>query len=129
MDKKRIISLVVIILFIVGFLIFHFLKSEVQPQFVEGEELLEVIILGPDNNPIQNIEVDLWVANNPNGPPTAGYAITNNEGKSIFKIPEGNYLISFNGYNFPKEFTLPDKTFVNVKKGENQETIILEINN
>jgi len=129
MNKKIIVGAIIGILIIVGLASYQFLKPNPQPQFVEGEEMLEVIILGPDNNPIQNLEVDLWTIENQHGPPTAGYSFTDINGKVIFKIPEGDYLIGFNGVNFPKEFINPGQTQVPVKKGTNQETITLELNN
>jgi hypothetical protein len=128
MKKSLIIGSCILILILLGVIGYQFLKPNSQPQFVEGEESLEITILSPDNNPVQNLEVDLWTLEDQNGPPTAGYSITDNEGKVLFKILEGDYLIGFNDYNFPKEFINPGKIQVPVKKGINQETIILEKN-
>jgi hypothetical protein len=126
MNKKIIIGISIVII-ILSVIIFQFLKQNPQPQFVEGEESLEITILGPANNPFPNLEVDLWTLENPNGPPTAGYLITDAEGKVLFKILEGEYLIGFNGYNFPKEFINPEKVSVSVQKGTTTKEIILEL--
>jgi hypothetical protein len=128
MNKKIIIGIIVGIMVLIGIMSYQFLKPNSQPQFVEGEESLEVTILDPNDEPFLNLEVDLWTLENQNGPPTAGYLITDSDGKVIFKIPKGEYLIGFNGNNFPKEFINPGKIQVNVKKGENTETIRLEPN-
>jgi hypothetical protein len=128
MNKKIMIGIIVGIVILIGIVGYQFLKSNPQPQFIEGEEILEVTILGPDNNPISNLEVDLWTLESSSGPPTAGYLITDDEGKVIFEIPEGDYLIGFNGVSFPKEFINPGQIQVNVKKGKNKEAIILDLN-
>lgn len=125
--NKIIIGMLVGIVILISVVGYQLLKPNPQPQFIEGEESLEITILGPDNNPLSNLEVDLWDLTNPKGPPTAGYSTTNNEGKVFFKIPEGDYLIGFNGINFPKEFINPGKTQVTVIKGKNKETIILNL--
>ncbi len=125
--KKSFIVGGVIIILIAGIIIFQFSKQSPRPQFIEGEETLEVQILDANNNPIPNVEVDLWTLEDQNGPPSAGYKTTNSEGKVTFKIPQGDYLIGFNGYKFPEEFIFPEKISVYVEKGENQKTIILEL--
>lgn len=125
--KKSFIAGGVIIILIAGIIIFQFSKQTPQPQFVEGEETLEVQILDPGNNPIQNVEIDLWTSENQNGPPSASYETTNSEGKVLFKIPQGNYLIGFNGYKFPEEFIFPEKISISVEKGENKKAITLEL--
>ncbi|MFA5382882.1 MAG: hypothetical protein WC356_06955 [Candidatus Micrarchaeia archaeon] len=127
MEIKNLSKLIFTIFLFSVFLIFGCTNQE-QPKFVEGDETLEVTLLDPNNNPISNVEIDLWISQEPNGPPTAGYLITNTEGKVIFQVPEGEYLIGFNQNNFPKEFIDPGKNSVSVKKGENQKTIILNLN-
>ncbi|MBN2142338.1 hypothetical protein JW711_03320 [Candidatus Woesearchaeota archaeon] len=127
MMNRKIIALVFLLIMVIGgLLFFQFLKQKSQPIFVEGEETLEVMMLRPDNSPMQDLEIDLWVANNPDGPPTAGYSRTDEEGKAVFKIPAGDYLIGFNSYGFPEEFLIPEKISTTVKTGENQETIVLQ---
>ncbi len=126
MKTKNILEFSFIIFLFIVFLMFGCTNQE-QPKFVEGNETLEIILLDPNNNPLPNIEVDLWTNQKPNGPPTAGYLITNTEGKVIFQVPEGEYLLGFNQNNFPKEFIDPEKTSVLVKKGTNYYTINLTV--
>jgi len=76
MNKKIIIGIIVGIMVLIGIMSYQFLKPNSQPQFVEGEESLEVTILDPNDEPFLNLEVDLWTLENQNGPPTAGYLIT-----------------------------------------------------
>ncbi len=125
---KKILVIVIIIAFlIIGFFIFQFSKQSPYPQTIEGNETLEITVLDSNNNSVSNLEVDLWTLEKQNGPPSAGILSTNNNGKVLFKIPEGNYLIGFNSIDFPEKFEYPSKTGINVKKGENKKIIILNL--
>ena len=125
MKKSLIVIGIIVILLIVGFIVFQFLKQSPSPQTVEGEETLQVQVFDSSNTPMPNLEVDLWTSENINGPPSAGISTTDNSGIVIFKLPEGEYMIGFNSLNFPAEFVYPEKTLVNVEKGENSKTINL----
>jgi len=124
--KKSLILIVGGIILIVGLILIFSLKPNSSPKFVEGEEILIVQILDSNSNPLENVEVDLWTSEKFNGPPTAGYNITNSEGKVIFNVLEGEYFIGFNLENFPSEFLQPEKVEVEVRKGENFQIISLE---
>ena len=127
MNRKIIIGIVAVIIILAVFAGFKYLKQEPQPTFVAGNETLEITILDSNSSPVQNIEVDLWKSENANGPPTAGISETDNSGKALFKVPGGNYLVGFNGLNFPDIFAYPEKSPVSVAKGETKKTIILEM--
>lgn len=116
MKKSEIITIVIVLVLIVGGIIFYLLKNEPQPKFIEGDEILEVIVTMDNGVPIGNVEVDLWVAGS-QGPPDAGYNFTDEQGVVIFKIPDGEYEIGFNGVNFPENLIFPERTFVLVEKG------------
>lgn len=126
MKKEFVIFGVVIVLLIsAGFYFFNKINDN-SPAFLYGNETLKIKVVDAGNNYVENIEVDLWSAENANGPPTAGISATNNGGIAEFKIPEGNYLIGFNSNNFPGNFVYPEKTGVNVIKGSNEKTILLK---
>lgn len=88
-----------------------------QPNFLIGEEVLEVIVMGPDNLPLKNLEVDLWTKEKLSGPPNAGYTITDEQGKAIFNVPIGEYKIGFNTLNFPQNLENPVAIYVVVTEG------------
>jgi len=127
MKKSVIIGIIVIILIIIVGGFFYFYESSSQPTQLEGEESLEVKILSPDNNSINDLEVDLWTSEKANGPPSAGILITNKQGIVLFKVPKGEYLIGFNSINFPEEFVYPEKISIIINKGENYKVIVLEL--
>jgi|YelNatPaOPRAMG01_1025707.scaffolds.fasta_scaffold89020_2 hypothetical protein len=93
-------------------------------QYLEGNATLEVKILAPDDTPFQNLEVDLWTADAPLGPPNVGINYTNKDGIVIFKIPPGRYKIGFNLKNFPKNIVYPEPVEVEVTEKEVAQKII-----
>jgi hypothetical protein len=124
---RKILIVVGIAIVLVGVVAFLYYKPSSEPTLLEGEENLEVKVLRPYGSPVEGIEVDLWTAENPSGPPTAGYAFTNAEGVASFEIPAGQYTIGFNSVNFPSGFIFPERTEASVIEGIlNQKTITLE---
>ena len=95
-----------------------------KPRILQGNATLEVKILAPDDTPVQNLEVDLWTADAPSGPPNAGINYTNKDGIVIFKIPPGRYKIGFNANNFPKNIIYPEPIEVEVTEKEIAQKII-----
>jgi len=95
-----------------------------RPRILQGNATLEVKVLAPDDTPVQNLEVDLWTADAPSGPPTAGINYTNKDGIVIFKIPPGRYKIGFNLNNFPKNVIYPGQVEVEVTEKEVAQKII-----
>lgn len=93
-------------------------------QYLEGNATLKVIVLAPDDMPIQNLEVDLWTADAPPGPPNVAIKYTNKDGIVIFKIPPGNYRIGFNMRTFPKDLIYPGDVEVEVTEEETAQKII-----
>jgi len=71
---------------------------------VFGNATLEVQILAPDNSPVPNLEVDLWLASTLGGPPDAGRRHTDANGVVTFRIIAGDYKIGFNMLNFPENY-------------------------
>jgi hypothetical protein len=124
---RKILIVVGITIVLIGIVAFLYYKPSSEPTQLEGDERLEVKVLGPDGSPIGGVEVDLWTVESPSGPPTAGYAFTNAEGVASFEIPAGEYTIGFNSVNFPSEFIFPERTEASVIEGVlNQKTISLE---
>jgi len=111
-----IIAVIIAVILILSVVAFQFLKKSPQPEFVEGEEILEVTVTMNNGVPLEKIEVDLWKAGS-EGIPNAGYNFTDEKGIVIFNIPEGEYEIGFNGVNFPEKLIFPGRTFVVVEKG------------
>jgi hypothetical protein len=93
-------------------------------QYLQGNATLKVIILAPDDTPFQNLEVDLWTADAPPGPPNVGIKYTNKDGIVIFNIPPGNYTIGFNFKNFPENFIYPEQIKIEVTEKEVVQKII-----
>jgi hypothetical protein len=93
-------------------------------QYIEGNATLEVKIFAPDDTPFQNLEVDLWTADAPPGPPNVGINYTNKDGIVTFKIPPGKYKIGFNQNNFPKNIVYPEQIEVKVTEKEVVQKII-----
>jgi hypothetical protein len=93
-------------------------------QYLQGNATLKVIILAPDDTPFQNMEVDLWTADAPPGPPNVGIKYTNESGVATFKIPAGDYKIGFNVKNFPKDYIYPEEIPVSVTEEKTVEKII-----
>ncbi len=124
--KKMMIAGVIIfvVLLLSGFFYFKPSKNS-QPVQLYGEESLTIIVLDSMNNPVKNLEVDLWTSTSPSGPPSAGFLMTDEMGKVKFMIPEGDYLIGFNQIGFPEEFLYPKKISVVVNVGNNEKEIIL----
>jgi len=116
MKKSVIIAVIIAVILILSVVAFQFLKKSPQPEFVEGEEILEVTVTMNNGVPLEKIEVDLWKAGS-EGIPNAGYNFTDEKGIVIFNIPEGEYEIGFNGVNFPEKLIFPGRTFVVVEKG------------
>ncbi|MBI4116716.1 hypothetical protein HY449_03145 [Candidatus Pacearchaeota archaeon] len=123
MKKSAAIVAGIIFLLIAAAAIYWYSKPESQPQTIKGNETLEILVINQNNLPMQNIEVDLWRAEKPSGPPSAGISTTNEKGIASFKIISGEYLVGFNQINFPKEFAYPDKISVGVNIGMNNKTI------
>lgn len=69
-----------------------------------GNATLEVRVLAPDNSPVGNLEVDLWLAPTAGGPPDAGRRWTDASGVVTFRIIAGEYRIGFNKLNFPENY-------------------------
>lgn len=115
MKKIIIISVVVLIaLILAGY--FYFNSSQ-EPKQLVGDETLEVTLKIDNGNPLNRIEVDLWKAGS-KGAPNAGVSHTDDNGKAIFNIPDGEYEIGFNLNNFPNNLVYPEeKTYVLVEKG------------
>jgi hypothetical protein len=146
--KHRIIDFILIVIFVILFLpispfytvfptpgftlwgdVFSpFLITEERGiKYLEGNATLEVKILAPDDTPVKNLEVDLWTADAPSGPPNAGINYTNKDGIVVFKIPPGRYKIGFNIKNFPKNVICPETIEVEVTEKEvAQKTIKLQ---
>jgi hypothetical protein len=96
-------------------------------QYLYGNATLEVKVLAPDDTPLQNLEVDLWTADAPPGPPNVGVKYTDKDGVATFKIPSGNYKIGFNLNNFPDNLIYPEQVEVEVtEKGATQKIIKLQ---
>lgn len=115
--KSFLIAIALAVVLISAVALFFYSRSSSQPTYLEGGEVLEIQVLGPDGGPISNLEVDLWTSETPAGPPSAGVSATNGEGIAVFKIPEGNYLVGFNMINFPEDFSYPAKNPVSAEKG------------
>ncbi len=99
-----------------------------EPEFLIGDEVLEVIILNDKNQPLEKIEVDLWKKETLAGPPDTGYSFTNENGKVVFNVPIGEYFIGFNSINFPTNLSQPERFLVEVREGGvNSQTIVLEL--
>jgi hypothetical protein len=95
-------------------------------QYIEGNATLEVIVSTSDDTPLKNLEVDLWTADAPPGPPDVGVKYTNESGVAVFKIPFGSYKIGFNVKTFPKGFIYPEQVQVEVTTEIVQKIIRLE---
>ncbi|MDD3083497.1 MAG: GDSL-type esterase/lipase family protein [Candidatus ainarchaeum sp.] len=115
-----------LLIFLFGCTQESFENVENEPEFLIGDEILEVIVLNDKNQPLENIEVDLWKKENFAGPPNAGYDFTNKNGKVTFNVPTGEYFIGFNSINFPNNLSQPEKFLVEVREGGiNSQTISL----
>jgi hypothetical protein len=95
-------------------------------QYLEGNATLEVTILASNSTPFQNLEVNLWTADAPPGPPNVSIKYTNESGIAVFKIPLGSYKIGFNMKNFPKDFIYPEQVQVEVTTEITQKIIKLQ---
>ncbi len=84
---------------------------------------LNVLILGPDGLPINNLEVDLWHDTTTTGPPDAGINFTNASGIAVFSLQKGGYLIGFNLINFPSSLEVPRETPISIINEFNNVTI------
>jgi hypothetical protein len=115
MKKSVIIPIIIVAILILSVVAFQFLKKSPQPQFIKGEETLEITVTMNNGVPLGKLEVDLWKAGS-EGIPDAGYNFTDEKGIVIFNIPEGEYEIGFNLNNFPENLVYPEKTFVAVEK-------------
>jgi protocatechuate 3,4-dioxygenase beta subunit len=131
LKSKRLIIIVGVVIFaaalIIGGMILFRNKSSEEPEFVYGDETLQITVIDELGEPVANLEVDLWTANNAEGAPSAGYLKTDAQGNAVFKVPAGNYLVGFNGVGFPDEYVFSGRKIdVPVDTGLNQKTIILE---
>jgi hypothetical protein len=93
-------------------------------QYLEGNATLKVIMLAPDDTPVQGLEVDLWTADAPPGPPNAAIKYTDKDGSVTFKVPPGSYRIGFNMRTFPEGLIYPGDVEVEVTEEEAAEKII-----
>lgn len=91
-----------------------------QPAIISafGNVTLEVQVLAPDNSPVANLEVDLWLESTPpGGPPEAGRPWTDANGVATFRVIAGDYRIGFNMLNFPENY-VPVGENVSLSAGE-----------
>ncbi len=84
------------------------LKAQYAPS-PGGETLLRIKVVGPDEEPIPHLEVDLWAAPPTGGPPTAGIEQTNPEGVAQFNVGPGGYAVGFNLKTFPPDLMYPQQ--------------------
>ena len=83
----------------------------------DGRSLLRVKMLQIDGTPIPNLEIDLWSANAPPGPPNAGVSTTDASGTAVFAVGAGDYHIGFNGSNFPAAYIMTSGRWAQVQAG------------
>lgn len=125
MKKIIIISGVVLIALILG--IYFYFNSSQEPKQLVGDEILEVTLTIDNGSPLSKIEVDLWKAGS-KGAPNAGISHTDDNGKAIFNVPDGEYEVGFNLNNFPNNLVYPEKTYVLVEKGiPTSKTIVIDV--
>jgi len=91
---------------------------------IKGTTEVKVTVLGPTNQPVTNLEVDIATKN---GPPTAeGVRTTDAQGVATFNLKAGHYFVFFNTTKFPSDFNVPRESEIDVIEGQiNAKTIIL----
>jgi len=107
----------VVVAFTIGFFSNGFIKDAINENAGSGSILsnnvtLHVLITGPNDTPVNNLEVDLWHDTTKTGPPDAAISFTNSSGIAVFSIPKGGYLIGFNMNNFPVNFEIITEYFL-----------------
>lgn len=119
--------LVVIIIFILGYVLGNFLPwsgfGEQGGKGITGSAKLEVTILMENNKPVANLEVD--VAEKTGPPQLGGTAETNENGVATFNIQPGDYFIYFNSGNFPQNLTEAKPLPIQVIEGNISKTTII----
>lgn len=123
-------NFVVLTLILASFILGYFIGGFKIPVSLETDSsapnsTLHVLVLGPESEPVDSLEVDLWKDSEISGPPTAGVSHTNLSGIAVFSMPKGGYIIGFNLLNFPETFEVPMETPVSISEDFNNITINL----
>lgn len=93
-----------------------------------SEVALRIQVIGPEAQPLQNIEVGLWTAAADvfASFPDAGVKSSDSEGRVSFAVPPGEYTIGFIFSSVPEEFLSPEDfpLSLTVRQDETTETVI-----
>lgn len=117
--------LLVIFLLLIGYIlgsIFPLNIPRLAGKSIEGNTELQVKALTDNGQPIPKLEIDVDVR--PGPPSKGGVAATDENGVAVFKLKPGNYVIYFNGTNFPQNLNRIDDVPVTVVEGQvNEKTL------